>query len=150
MGSMKFFVNIFLLICVAKTAVAVRKCGIIADRCQLLTNGDMYWPPEFDKECSSIPICPRGYRLHREMIGDLPACCCKVKRIDYCPDCDMANANKMTFSEWIDLHLARNGPGDGLCEDSKVKRIFFGDFNQLDKCCCEPRNSPFSDIFSTE
>lgn len=147
---MKFFVNILLLICVAKTVIARKKCGILAERCQLLTNGDLFWPSDWTTECNPIPICPKGYALHKEMVGNLSACCCKVKRMSDCPDCDMTDAREESFTEWIDLHLERNGPPDGICPNTKVKRIFFGGFNQLDKCCCEPKNSPFTNKFSTQ
>ena len=147
---MKLIVNILMLICAVKAVIAMKKCGILEDRCQLLTNGDMFWPSDYDRECSAIPICPKGFALHKEIIGNLRACCCKVKRISDCPDCDMTITEKEKFSEWIDLHIERNGPPDGLCSNNKVKRIFFGGFNQLDKCCCEPKDSPFTYMFSTE
>lgn len=147
--NMRFFVYIILLICVAK-AIAVKKCGIVADKCQLLINGDVFWPPDYNKTCSAVSICVKGHALYQETIGDLRACCCKVRYINECPACNMTDANQQTFSEWIDQHLAMNGPSDGLCSDTTLKRIFLGGSNKLDKCCCEPKDSPFKNQFSTE
>jgi hypothetical protein len=66
-----------------------------------------------------------------------------------CPDCDMSMARKQTFSEWIDHHLEMDGPPEGLCKNGKLKRIFIpNEDGKQDKCCCEPRNSPF--IFASE
>jgi hypothetical protein len=61
----------------------------------------------------------------------------------------MSMARKQTFSEWIDQHLEMDGPPEGLCKNGKLKRIFIpNEDGKQDKCCCEPRNSPF--IFASE
>lgn len=146
---MKCLVNILLFICVTKTVVGMKKCGILADTCQLLNNGEVFWPLDWNIQCNRIPLCPKGYALHKEILGDLRVCCCKVKRIHRCPDCDMSNVDNQSFSEWIDLNLEKNAPADGICDENMVKRIFLGRSNQLDKCCCEPKNSPFANKFST-
>ncbi|CRK95609.1 CLUMA_CG009068, isoform A [Clunio marinus] len=119
------------------------KCGIIADKCMLLSTGKIFWPSNWDKNCSSIPICPAGYRLHKEKLGDIRACCCLLTKIVECPDCEMPKNKNVTFEKWVKLHLDKNGPQDGKCSDGKMKRIFFADADQLDKCCCESKDSPF-------
>ena len=125
------------------------KCGLETPKCQILSNGKVYYSKTYNTSCSLAPICPPDYKLHKTRIGKLRACCCRYKNMNVCPDCDMSqNGN---FSEWIDLHLLRDGPPEGICKGGKIKRIFIpteiGKKNQ-DKCCCEPRNSPY--IFATE
>ena len=126
-----------------------QKCGFETPKCQILSNGKIYYPKSYNTSCSLAPICPPEYKLHKTRIGDLRACCCRYKSMATCPDCDMTkNGN---FSEWIDLHLLRDGPPEGTCKGGKIKRIFIpiGKGRKgHDKCCCEPRNSPY--IFATE
>lgn len=131
---------ILLLLCVASTITSAKrkKCGFVADKCVLLANGNVFWPLNWKAECSSAPICPRGYSLHHHMLGELRACCCLLKRMEICPDCDIWKSGKQTY-KWIEMHLKRNGPPDGKCLDGKLKTIFFGGPNHLDKCCCEPK-----------
>jgi hypothetical protein len=143
---MKLTVNIVLLLCVVNsiTAVKRKKCGILVDKCELLTSGKVFWSQDYATECNHIPICPSGYRLHKQMLGKLRACCCVLKHLSNCPDCDMTKyTTRQSFFEWIEMHLDRNGPQDGLCAAGLMKRIFFGGPKRLDKCCCEPRDSPF-------
>lgn len=137
--------SVILLFYIVNSSVGVKrkKYGYPVDKCILLSTGTVFWPADWTTECKSIPICTSGYRLHKEMLGSLRACCCKLKRIELCPDCDMTNATEKSFSEWSDLNMSQNGPLDGKCENGMLKRIFFGEPNQLDKCCCEPRDSPF-------
>jgi len=149
---MKFCVNILILLCAATSISAIkrRRCGVVVDKCQLLTNGRVFWPLDWKKECHATPICQPGYKLHKQVVGRLRSCCCVLKKIEYCPDCDMSDVEHQSFFEWIAVHLQRNGPADGKCPDHKWKRIFNGEGpNQLDKCCCEPKDTPFVDVFNT-
>lgn len=138
---MKFVVNVLALLCIIKSTTGIMKCGVLAPKCVTLSSGKVYWSSNWTAECSSIPICPNGYRLQKQMIGSLRACCCVLKRMEDCPLCDMLKVNQQTFNEWIDMHLKQNGPPDGKCSDGTLKRIFYG--KKLDKCCCEPENSPY-------
>lgn len=140
---MKYTVIIIFIFCIANSSAGIKKkkYGFLADKCILLSTGDVFWPSDWRTECNAIPICLSGYTLHKTMLGNLRACCCQLKRVELCPDCDMTKTR--SFYEWINLNMSRNGPPDGKCENGKLKRIFFGGPNQLDKCCCEARNSPF-------
>lgn len=140
--------NIFLLLLCAVNVNLVaaglkNKCGIFADKCMILANGKIFWPEDHSKKCSSVPICPSGYRLHKEDLDDLHVCCCVYKRLHECPDCDMSYKKRLNIFRWIELNLSRPGPPEGKCLNGKLKRIFYGGFKRMDKCCCEPIDSPF-------
>lgn len=149
---MKYTVSIIILFCISNAIAGVRKkkYGFLADKCLLLSTGDVFWPSDWTAECNAVPICTSGYTVYKAILGDLRACCCQLKKINFCPDCDMTNAKTQPFAEWIDLNMNRNGPPDGKCESGMLKRIFIGGPKQLDKCCCEPKNSPFIYNFKVE
>lgn len=126
------------------------KCGMATEKCQILSNGKVFWPKDFNKTCPLAPLCSPDYRLHKVRLGNLRACCCRYKTIEICPDCVMKTRD-FNFSEWIDFHLSKNftGPPEGKCSNGKVKRIFIpNEKGKADKCCCEPRTSPY--IFASE
>jgi hypothetical protein len=141
---MKLIVNVVLLWCLVSVIDARKKCGFVAEKCVLLSSGKVWWPSDWTTQCSQAPICPSGYRLHKQMLGKLRACCCIIKHLNTCPDCDMSqHFTRESFHEWIELNANRNGPQDGICRPGMMKRIFFGEPGTLDKCCCEPKDSPF-------
>lgn len=140
---------IFLCVLIEISSGLKRKCGIPTPKCQLLANGNVFFSNDYNKSCSTAPICPPGYILHRTRIGELRACCCRYENLKECPDCDMTQCKELSFSEWIDFHLKRDGPPEGICKNGKLKRIFIpNEQGKRDKCCCEPRNSPY--IFASE
>lgn len=143
---MKFYIYfIILLFCVVITinAKKKKKCGNLAEKCMVLSNGDVFWPSDYSTQCVHLPMCPTGYKLHKKTFGSVQACCCIYRRMKVCPDCDMSVAKKISYYQWIEMNMSRNGPPDGKCEDGKMKRIFFGKSSKLDKCCCEPPTSRF-------
>lgn len=139
--------NLILVLCILAVLAVVEgsrmKCGSLQEKCVLLSTGKLFWPSDWTTPCSLTPMCPSGYTLKKQMLGNLRACCCMLKNVQECPDCDMTGAGELSFFEWFDVHMQRNGPPDGTCPSGKFKRIFFGGPQQLDKCCCEPRNSPY-------
>lgn len=150
---MKANLNLILVLCTMMATVESKynKCGEMQETCVLLSNGNLFWPSDWTKSCSLTAMCPPGYYLKKQMLGKLRACCCMLRNIVQCPDCEMRRANQISFSDWFDWNISRNGPPDGTCPSSKVKRILFGKgLNQLDKCCCEPLDSPFLHEVSQE
>jgi hypothetical protein len=151
--NMKTVVKLLVFLCAIKGIVFAvqerRKCGIPTEKCQIMTNGKVFWAKDYDNPCPLAPICPPGYKLHKTRLGSLRACCCRYKNLQDCPDCDMTLAKKQSFGDWIDMHLKREGPPEGLCSNGKLKRVFIPNVaGQKDKCCCEPKTSPF--IFALE
>lgn len=145
---MKIILSFALLLSFTTLIVEGRKkCGIKAENCLLLSTGKVFWPSDWTENCSATPICPVGYVLEKKMIGRTRACCCALKRIEQCAFCDMSLVGQQTFFNWIESHLLKNGPADGSCPGTHVKRIFFGGPNQLNKCCCEPKDSPYLSEF---
>lgn len=148
---MKVLVYIVIFLCTFEkiSSKERKKCGIPTPKCQIMTNGQVFWSKDYNTSCSLAPICPPGYKLHKTRIGNLRACCCRFKILKECPDCDMSFARNQTFSQWIDMHLEREGPPEGLCKGGKLKRIFIpNEPGKKDKCCCEPRSSKY--IFASE
>lgn len=136
---------IFLIICVTiYCGDARKKYGVVIPDCQLLSNGDVFWSPkQLTKKCSSAAICAKGLTLHEETIGDKRVCCCLLKNVTKCPNCEMAYANRMPLWYWFNVQMNRtNGPSDGVCPEDRVKRILI-ETGKPTKCCCEPRTSPF-------
>lgn len=141
---MKILLKIVLIFVASSSVEGKRKkCGILVEKCVLLSSGKIFWPSESLKTCPIAPMCPVGYNLNEQTVDGARACCCLLSKIERCPDCDMRRKNEISFDDWFDVNISRNGPPDGTCPGSKVKRIFFGEGNQLDKCCCEPKNSPY-------
>lgn len=56
---MKFIVTILLLLCLVKSNIARKRCGVVADKCITLSTGTVYWPSDWTAECSSVPIAVR-------------------------------------------------------------------------------------------
>lgn len=146
---MKLFATIFLALCLLTesiTALKRKKFGVPAERCLVLSSGKVFWPSDYSSECNAIPICHGGYRVHKEVVRNMKVCCCIVKRMEKCPACDMSLARYQTFENWVDMHLKRNGPQDGICPSNTQKRLFYSEPG-IDKCCCEPRNSHFANVY---
>lgn len=120
------------------------KSGVVVSKCQLLSNGEVLWGPKTTKkQCTYAPICLSGYKLAKNIIDDKRYCCCKLDKIEQCPNCEMAYASRMPFWYWFNIQVkVTNGPKDGFCKPERVKRIFMEE-GKADKCCCEPRTSPF-------
>lgn len=136
---------IFLIICAfVYCCEARKKYGIVIPDCQLLSNGDVFWTPKMaTQKCSSAAICVKGHKLHEETIDDKKLCCCMLKNVTQCPNCEMAYANRMPLWYFFNVQMNRTkGPEDGVCPDDKVKRILI-ETGKPTKCCCEPRTSPF-------
>lgn len=149
---MKVFLSFVLLLFYAVHSIGGRKkCGVLADKCMLLSTGNVYWPTTWKKNCNSTPICQNGYILQKKIIEQgsqkVRACCCLLKRIEQCSFCDMSLEKQQTLPQWIEMHQRKTGPQDGSCPETHVKRIFFGGPLQLDKCCCEPKDSPYLEFF---
>lgn len=147
---MKSFVIklIFLIICVimhyscdAKKKV---RYGIEVPICQILSNGQIFWSPkDASARCPKEALCHKHHRLYKEKIGRINACCCQLKNLEKCPNCEMAYANRMPLWYWFNVQMNRtNGPADGICDGDRVKRIL-EETGKPTKCCCEPRSSPF-------
>lgn len=145
-----FLVLVSILAVIQSFYAAKYKCGYQAQKCQLLSNGKVFWPKDYNKTCSLAPVCPPSYKLYKIKIGDLKACCCLYKKYkEDCPDCIM-NLN-LNFTQWIDYHLSSNFSSnpEGTCSNGKVKRLFIpNEAGKEEKCCCEPRNSGY--IFASE
>lgn len=142
-----FTINFFLLILcliIHFGEAAISKSGIMAKDCQLLSDGEVFWGPKIlKKQCPQGPLCLNGYTLAKTIIDEKRFCCCKLRKITQCPNCEMAYAHKMPFWYWFNVQFSRtNGPKDGFCKPERVKRILMEE-GKDDKCCCEPRNSPF-------
>lgn len=142
------FILVLLCVSISTTEAGLQKCGFLADRCILLADGSIFWPKDYNIQCNWTPICPREYKLHKQFIGKVHACCCLLRNIHQCPDCDMSLNNINSYYQWIERNLKRNGPPDGKCPNGKLKRIFFGGPGKLDKCCCEPKDSLFAHKYS--
>lgn len=143
---MKFNIYYMILLFCMATKVAggrYKKSGIAPEKCMLLANGNVFWPANYTTPCNPVPKCSGSYKLHKQILGDLRACCCLYRRIKTCPDCDMSRAKKQTQFQWVEMNSRLNGPPDGKCLDGKIKRIFLGGAGKLDKCCCEPPDSPY-------
>lgn len=144
---MKNLLNIFLMLCIViNTAVEGKrkKCGTNAENCMLLQTGEIFWLPEATSKCPNLAMCPSGYSLRKQKFGELRACCCLLKNINQCPDCDMSKAGRVPYNVWFDDHLHRSGPPDGTCPIGTYKRQFLRHgLNEVEKCCCEPKNSPY-------
>lgn len=123
---------------------AISKSGIIPKTCQLLSDGEVFWGPKITrKQCPLTPVCMEGFKLAKTIINEKRYCCCQLKKITQCPNCEMTYAYKMPFWYWFNVQISRtNGPKDGFCKPERVKRILMEE-GKADKCCCEPRNSPF-------
>lgn len=143
----KFTIKIFfsLILCfVIHNCDARRKSGVVVPKCQLLSNGQIFWGPKTTKrECTLAPLCISGYKLAKNIIDNKRYCCCELIEITQCPNCEMAYAHKMPFWYWFNVQVKVNkGPKDGFCKPDRLKRILMEE-GKVDKCCCEPRNSPF-------
>lgn len=123
---------------------AGKKYGVVIPDCQTLSTGEVFWSPKTNiKKCPSAAICPKGHKLHEDKIGEKRVCCCLFKNVTQCPNCEMAYANRMPLWYWFNVQQNRTkGPEDGVCPTDKVKRILI-EQGKPNKCCCEPRTSPF-------
>jgi hypothetical protein len=143
MKTLLFVHIVFLVSCVFDCTSARKRCGILAETCQLLSNGKVFWPLQDVKECPMTPVCHSGYILSKTRIGDLRACCCKLEKIEQCPYCDMSKMRYASFTQFFDDHIDKELlPPDGTCPPRFYKRIFI-ETGKPDKCCCEPYYSPY-------
>lgn len=135
-----------LILCIAFCYCNAKKLlsGIMAKKCQLLSNGDVFWGPKaLKRSCPIMPLCGPGFKLAKHRVEDKRYCCCQQRDLSQCPNCEMAYANRMPFWYWFGIQVNRtNGPVDGFCKSDRVKRILMEE-GKPDKCCCEPRTSPF-------
>jgi hypothetical protein len=87
---MKAVVKLLFFLCVIKGISLEkqdrRKCGIPTPKCQIMTNGKVFWAEDYNTTCSLAPICPPHFKLHKTRIGTLRACCCRYKHLKDCPD----------------------------------------------------------------
>lgn len=120
------------------------KSGIVASKCQLLSNGEVFWGPKALKhKCPPTPLCLAGTALVKNIVDGRRHCCCIIKDLKPCPPCEMTYASRMPFWYWFNVQVARiRGPPDGFCKPDRVKRILI-EKGKSDVCCCEPRTSPF-------